>query len=140
MLHQQYPFEQTIMDLGERKGRIMSFSIENGEKSIHHSANSNIVLAKIKSDGFTGDMSIHQFSLFNWPLCSTLLNFAQPCSVYIEIPHEGKNLDCKRMMWENFLWVRRLVTQLRLLCLLPNYMLDEMHRKCNENGCMRWDL
>ena len=65
MLHQQYPFEQTIMDLGERKGRIMSFFIENGERSIHHSANSNIVLAKIKSDGFTGDMSIHQFSLFN---------------------------------------------------------------------------
>ena len=90
MLHQQYPFEQTIMDLGERKGRIMSFFIENGEKSIHHSANSNIVLAKIKSDGFTGDMSIHQFSLFNWPLCSTLLNFAQPCSVYIEIPHGVK--------------------------------------------------
>ena len=46
------------MDLGERKGRIMSFFIENGEKSIHHSANSNIVLAKIKSDGFTGDMAL----------------------------------------------------------------------------------
>ena len=27
------------MDLGERKGRIMSFFIENGEKSIHHSEN-----------------------------------------------------------------------------------------------------
>ena len=90
MLHQQYPFEQTIMDLGERKGRIMSFFIENGEKSIHHSANSNIVLAKIKSDGFTGDMSIHQFSLFNCPLSSTLLNFVQPSSIYVEIPHGVK--------------------------------------------------